>query len=186
MINQPSHQPVVQEPAPTSAPGPFIIRPKLDADIAAIVAFSLRAWQPVYESMARVLGPRLNRLVYPDWAAGQARAVEEVCRDESMAVWVAEVDALPVGFAAVAFRADPDSAEIEMIAVDPDQQNRGIGSALLACASEWISAAGVKLVQLGTGGDPGHAPARHTYEKAGFTPLTLVRYYKELPAVRED
>ena len=32
----------------------------------------------------------------------------------------------------------------------------------------------------------GHAPARHTYEKAGFTPLSLVRYYKELPAVHKD
>ena len=186
MINQQSPQPAVPEPAPTSAPAPFIIRPQLDADIAAIVALSLRAWQPVYESMARVLGPRLNRLVYPDWAAGQARAVEEVCRDENMTVWVAEADARPAGFAAVAFRNDPDSAEIEMIAVDPDQQNRGIGSALLAYAFDWISAAGVKLVQLGTGGDPGHAPARHTYEKAGFTPLPLVRYYKELPAVHED
>ena len=186
MINQQSPQPAVQEPAPASAPAPFIIRPQLDADIAAVVAFSLRAWQPVYESMASVLGPRLNRLVCPDWAAGQARAVEEVCRDENMTVWVAEVDARPAGFVAVAFRNDPDSAEIEMIAVDPDQQNRGIGSALLACAFDWISAAGVKLVQLGTGGDPGHTPARHTYEKAGFTPFPLVRYYKELPAARGD
>ena len=186
MINQQSPQPAAQEPVPASGPAPFIIRPQLDADIAAIVAFSLRAWQPVYESMTRVLGPRLSRLVYPDWAAGQARAVEEVCRDENMTVWVAEVEARPAGFAAVAFRNDPDSAEIEMIAVDPDQQNRGIGSALLAFAFDWISAAGVKLVQLGTGGDPGHAPARHTYEKAGFTPLPLVRYYKELPAVHED
>jgi GNAT superfamily N-acetyltransferase len=177
---------MINQSYPTSSHQPFIIRPQLDADIEAIVAFSLRAWQPVYESTARVLGPRLNRLVYPDWAAGQARAVEEVCRDESMTVWVAEVGARPVGFAAVAFRTDPDSAEIEMIAVDPDQQNRGIGSALLAYAFDWISAAGVTLVQLGTGGDPGHAPARHTYEKAGFSPLPLVRYYKELPAVRED
>jgi GNAT superfamily N-acetyltransferase len=184
MINQQSPQPAVPEPAP--APAPFIIRPQFDADIAAIVAFSLRAWQPVFESMARVLGPRLNRLVYPDWAVGQARAVEEVCRDETMTVWVAEADARPVGFVSVAFRSDPDSAEIEMIAVDPEQQNRGIGSALLACAFDWISAAGVKLVQLGTGGDPGHAPARHTYEKAGFTPLPLVRYYRELTEVRED
>ena len=143
MINQQSPQPAVQDPEAASAPAPFTIRPQRDADIAAIVALSLRAWQPVFESMARVLGPRLNRLVYPDWAAGQARAVEEVCRDESMTVWVAEVDARPVGFVAVALRSDPDSAEIEMIAVDPDQQNRGVGSALLACAFDWISAAGV-------------------------------------------
>ena len=26
-----------------------------------------------------------------------------------------------------------------------------------------------------------HAPARHVYEKAGFTPLPLVQYYKALP-----
>jgi GNAT superfamily N-acetyltransferase len=177
---------MINQPSPPSAFRPFTIRPQVDADIAAIVAFSLRAWQPVHESMAHVLGPRLNRLVYPDWTTSQARAVEEVCRDESMTVWVAEVDARPAGFAAVAFRTDPDSAEIEMIAVDPDHQNQGIGSALLAHAFDQISAAGVKLVQLGTGGDPGHAPARHVYEKAGFSPLPLVRYYKELPAVPED
>lgn len=186
MINQQSSQPAIQESVPASASVPFLIRPQLDADIAAIVAFSLRAWQPVHDSMARVLGPRLNRLVYPDWAAGQARAVKEVCRDENMTVWVAEVYVRPVGFVAVDFRDNPPSAEIEMIAVDPDQQNQGIGSALLDYAFGWLSAAGVKLVQLGTGGDPGHAPARHTYEKAGFTALPLVRYYKELPAVRED
>jgi len=164
---------------------PFLIRPQLDADIEAIVALSLRAWQPVFESMGRVLGPRINRLVYPDWAAGQARAVEDVCRDESMTVWVAEVGARPAGFVAVVFRDNPPSAEIEMIAVDPDQQNQGIASALLDHASGWLSAAGVRLVQLGTGGDPGHAPARRTYEKAGFTALPLVRYYKELPAAPE-
>jgi ribosomal protein S18 acetylase RimI-like enzyme len=186
MINQQSPRPAAQEQAPAGAPAPLIIRPQLDADIAAIVAFSLRAWQPVFESMAGVLGPRLNRLVSPDWAAGQARAVEEVCRDEGMTVWVAEVDARPIGFVAVALRSHPESAEIEMIAVDPDHQNRGIGSALLGHAFDRISAAGVRLVQLGTGGDPGHAPARHTYEKAGFTALPLVRYYKELPAVQED
>ena len=185
MINQQSPQPAGQEPGAACGPVPFLIRPQLDSDIAAIVAFSLRAWRPVFESMARVLGPRLNRLVYPDWAAGQARAVEEVCRDENMTVWVAEAGARPAGFVAVAFRDNPPSAEIEMIAVDPDQQNQGIGRALLDHACDWLSAAGVTLVQLGTGGDPGHAPARHTYEKAGFTALPLVRYYKELPAARE-
>ena len=185
MINQQSPQPAGQEPGAACGPVPFLIRPQLDSDIAAIVAFSLRAWQPVFESVASVLGPRLNRLVYPDWAAGQARAVEEVCRDESMTVWVAEVGARPAGFVAVVFRDNPPSAEIEMIAVDPDQQNQGIGSALLDYVFDWLGAAGVTLVQLGTGGDPGHAPARHTYEKAGFTAFPLVRYYKELPAARE-
>jgi hypothetical protein len=29
-------------------------------------------------------------------------------------------------------------------------------------------------------GDPGHAPARHTYEKAGFELLPIARYFKPL------
>lgn len=164
----------------------FVIRPLQADDIDAVVALSLRAWQPVFESMGRVLGPRLNRIVYPDWAAGQARTVEEVCRDEGIKVWVAEIDTRPFGFVAVAFHDDPRSAEIDMIAVDPDQQCRGVGSALLAFALDRISSAGIHLAQIATGGDPGHAAARHTYEKAGFTALPLVRYYKELPVVDAD
>jgi RimJ/RimL family protein N-acetyltransferase len=40
--------------------------------------------------------------------------------------------------------------------------------------------AGVVLAAVDTGGDPGHAPARRVYEKAGFTGLPLVRYYARL------
>ncbi|MFB7111104.1 GNAT family N-acetyltransferase [Streptomyces sp. NPDC056190] len=97
-----------------------------------------------------------------------------------------EIDTRPVGFVAVAFHDDPRSAEIDMIAVDPDQQCRGVGSALLAFALDRISAAGIHLAHIATGGDPGHAAARHTYEKAGFTALPLVRCYKELPAAYAD
>lgn len=39
---------------------------------------------------------------------------------------------------------------------------------------------GVRLAVVVTGGDPGHGPARRTYEKAGFTGLPLVRYYARL------
>jgi hypothetical protein len=31
-----------------------------------------------------------------------------------------------------------------------------------------------------TGGDPGHAPARHAYARTGFTPLPVVRYFTPL------
>ena len=39
---------------------------------------------------------------------------------------------------------------------------------------------GIHLAVVGTGGDPGHAPARRSYEKAGYTGLPLVRYYHDL------
>ncbi len=36
------------------------------------------------------------------------------------------------------------------------------------------------IAALGTGGDPGHGPARALYEALGYTPLPGVRYLKLL------
>ena len=67
-----------------------------------------------------------------------------------------------------------------MLAVDPDYQQRGIGVALVDFADDRITELGNPLAEIGTGGDPGHAPARRLYERAGFTPVPLVRYIKAL------
>jgi len=67
-----------------------------------------------------------------------------------------------------------------MVAVDPDYQCHGIGLDLTNFALDQIRAAGKKVAVLGTGGDPGHAPARATYKKAGFTGLPIERFYKTL------
>jgi ribosomal protein S18 acetylase RimI-like enzyme len=64
--------------------------------------------------------------------------------------------------------------------VHPDYQNRGIGTSLNTFALARMKASGMVLADLHTGGDPGHAPARKAYEKAGYTALPLVHYYKDL------
>lgn len=156
------------------------IRALVPDDIDAVVEFALRAWTPVFRSFRQVLGDEIYRRVYPDWITSQARAVEAVCRDLSARVWVAEVDTDLGGFVAVVFGDDASVGEIDMLAVDPDHQRRGIGSALTSVAADHIRSTGATVVTVGTGGDPGHAPARRTYERAGFTALPLVRYYKAL------
>jgi ribosomal protein S18 acetylase RimI-like enzyme len=151
------------------------------ADIDTVVAFSVRAWAPNAVSFEDVLGSSLYLKIYPDWDQSQAEDVEKVCRDEKILVWVGAVDDVPVGFIAVIVADDMSHAEIEMLAVDPDFQGRGIGGDLMDVAMAHIAELGVSLVDIGTGGDVGHAAARRVYEKAGFTPLPLVRYYKQLP-----
>lgn len=158
------------------------IRALRPEDVDGVVEFSVRAWRPVFESFARLIGPKIFAKLYPDWEADQASAVDSTCSAEGSRVWVAEADGRPVGFVAVIINDDTETGEIYMIAVDPDYQNRGIGSDLVAFAVDRIEERGMTLVEIGTGGDPGHAPARRVYEKAGFTPLPLVRYYKSLPA----
>jgi len=73
-----------------------------------------------------------------------------------------------------------ETGEVQFLAVHPDHQNVGIGTALSDLALEKMKAAGMKLAVVGTGGDASHAPARRTYEKSGYSGLPLVRYYKNL------
>ena len=70
--------------------------------------------------------------------------------------------------------------EIHMIAVDPDFQRRGAATALTNHSLAWLKQAGMTTAMVETGGDPGHAPARRTYESAGFRPLPIARYFKKL------
>ncbi len=62
----------------------------------------------------------------------------------------------------------------------PEYQNCGIGPQLNLFALQKLKENGMKLAVVGTGGDDGHAPARRSYEKAGYTGLPLVRYYQDL------
>jgi ribosomal protein S18 acetylase RimI-like enzyme len=80
----------------------------------------------------------------------------------------------------VIFSVGDASAEIHMIAVDPAFQRRGIASALTGHALSEMRRRGITLATVATGGDPGHAPARRTYEKAGFTSFPQVLYSRVL------
>lgn len=85
-----------------------------------------------------------------------------------------------VGFVAARLNADSGIGEIYMIAVDPDTQGQGIGTALTEVATGWLRRAGMRVAMIETGGDPGHASARRVYEKASFIALPAVRYFKAL------
>lgn len=157
------------------------VRALQGGDIEQLVALSLRAWAPVFESIAQVLGPGLDHLLHPDWRVSQADAVRQVCASDDTKVWVAESDGQVVGFIALnTFDTDRKIGEIAMLAVDPDHQRRGIGRALTDHGLSELRAAGMMVAMVETGGDPGHEPARLTYQSAGFTNLPIARYFKAL------
>jgi ribosomal protein S18 acetylase RimI-like enzyme len=137
------------------------------------------AWEPVFCSFRRVLGPEIYPIVYPDWRKSQRKGVETVCHDDKVSVLVAEVDGRVVGFLVYECHKD-ETGEVLLLAVHPERQNLGIGTELNITALEEMKAAGMKMAVVGTGGDEGHAPARRSYEKAGYTALPLVRYYRAL------
>ncbi len=146
-----------------------------------IIDLSLRAWTPVFDSIKKVMNADVYQVFYPDtWRVTQQKAVEDVCTGADTKVWVAIDEDSTVGFVAVNLHSEDSMGEIYMIAVDPDFQGQGIGSTLIEFALDWMKEAGMSIAMVDTGGDPGHAPARHTYEKAGFELLPIARYFKKL------
>ena len=153
-----------------------VIRPMQDGDVESIVALSLRAWEPVFASIHDTVGERIFNYFYAgDWRTHQANDVRRSC--SAYLVSVADADGRVVGFTAVDLKADSVEGEIYMVAVEPDAQGAGVGTQLTLAAVEQLREAGKRAVVVGTGGDPGHAAARATYHKAGFTPLPSEFFY---------
>ncbi|MEM8676011.1 MAG: GNAT family N-acetyltransferase [Cyanobacteria bacterium P01_G01_bin.67] len=147
----------------------------------AVVRLSLRAWTPVFDSIQNAMDADVYQAFYPDnWRVSQQQAVEEVCAAEETSVWVAMEAVSTVGFIAVKLHSEDSMGEIYMVAVDPDFQGQGIGSTLIEFALDWMRDAGMSIAMVETGGDSGHAPARHTYKKAGFGMFPVARYFKKL------
>jgi GNAT superfamily N-acetyltransferase len=157
------------------------IEPYNACHLEAVVRLSLRAWEPVFDSLRAVLHPDLYCAMIPDWRSEQTKTVTAALAMPEMRAWVADEDGATAGFVAARLLADdPGMGEIYLLAVDPDHQNRGVGTALTEHALAWLRQAGASIAMVETGGDPGHAPARRTYEKAGFGLLPIARYYKKL------
>jgi GNAT superfamily N-acetyltransferase len=157
------------------------IKPYNPQHLDAVVHLSLRAWTPVFDSIQKAMDAEVYRAFYPDnWRVSQQKAVEDVCAAEDTNVWVAiDTDSI-VGFVAVKLYSEDSMGEIYMVAVEPDFQGQGIGSALIEFALAWMKDAGMSIAMVETGGDPGHAPARCTYEKVGFGLFPVARYFKKL------
>jgi GNAT superfamily N-acetyltransferase len=155
----------------------------------AVIRLSLRAWTPVFDSIQNAMDVEVYRAFYPDnWRVSQQKAVEDVCVADDTNVWVAIAkrtrrviaSGSPVGFVAVKLHSEDSMGEIYMVAVDPDFQDQGIGSTLIEFALDWMKDAGMSIAMVETGGDRGHAVARHTYEKVGFGLFPVARYFKKL------
>jgi len=157
------------------------IRPFTDQDLDEIVTLSLLAWEPVFDSFKQILGPNIYTRLYPDWRKTQKSGVVTICKDqEKNHVLVAETDGKVVGFLAYQLNKAEKTAEVQLLAVHPEHQNLGIGAELNLTALQEMKAAGMKIAVVETGGDDSHAPARRSYENAGYTPFPIVRYFKDL------
>ena len=146
----------------------------------AVIALSMRAWGPVFPKMRAAVPAYVYDAFYPEgWEARQTDDVTNLLRDEAVKTWVAVEGGDVVGYVGVRIHPEDSMGEIYIIAVDPAQQRRGISQALMETGFAHMREAGMKMAMVETGGDPGHAPSRATYEAAGFERGRMARYFKK-------
>lgn len=106
----------------------------------------------------------------PRWTLAQYREVLDSSQDATLrrVLLVAERKRVLTGFAVVAALCVvmPAEAELEMIAVTPSQQGRGVGRALMQAAIAWAVEQQANLLRLEV--RAGNARALRLYAAAGF------------------
>lgn len=157
-----------------------VFRPFTASHADEVVALSIRAWGPVFDSIRGTVGDAIFSRLYPNWMEDQEDAVRAACAGHAGTTWVAEFEAKVRGFVVVVLHDKSPIGEIEMLAVDPASQRCGVGRALTDFAIDRIKDSGKAVAMVSTGGDPGHGPARRTYASAGFTLMPIHRYLMAL------
>lgn len=148
---------------------------------SALLALSIRAWAPVFAHMEGAVPPFVYNAFYPDgWCARQSADILTFLRCEGDNVWVAVESDLILGWVGVRLHPEDTMGEVYIIAVDPEQQRRGVATRLIDHALDVMQEAGLTIAMVETGGDPGHAPSRSTYERSGFQPWPVARYFRKI------
>lgn len=157
------------------------ILPYDDRYRSQVLALSLRSWAPVFANLKLAVQPYVYRAFYPDgWEVRQVADITKFLQDESSLVWVAFDTDVIVGWVGVRLHPEDSMGEVHILAVDLDRQREGTGSALLETAFGHMRAAGMKIVMVETGDDPGHVASRAAYERNGFERWPVARYFREL------
>lgn len=148
----------------------------------AVLALTIGAWSPVFARTANEVPKFVYDAFYPHgWATRQEQDVGDLLDSNPEHFWLAVIGGEVAGFLGVVLHPEDNMGEVQIIAVSPDYQQKGIGRQLMLFAEQKILAAGMKMVMVETVGDSGHAPARDLYKSMGFETWPVARYFKELP-----
>jgi ribosomal protein S18 acetylase RimI-like enzyme len=147
-----------------------ITRPATPKDAAVCGQIAVEAWAPVRKSMCEYIGEDIYHL-FGDQKEQKRRDVIRAFSDDLIQVLVTEIDGVVVGFVTCVVLKNENGVkfgEIGNNAVDPSVVGKGIGTFQCQEIISWMKEQGVEYIQVDTGLDESHAPARRMYEKAGF------------------
>lgn len=118
---------------------------------------------------------RLDQACYPPGIAYSRYALRAFLAEPTAQAFVAEEEGTAVGFVLVE-RRGREWGHVTTLDVHPDHRRRGLGTALLARAEQWLAARGIERVRLETAVDNEAAIA--FWHQSGYRQRRIVpRYY---------
>jgi ribosomal protein S18 acetylase RimI-like enzyme len=159
-----------------------LIRPFSTQDEQTILDLTLTTFEPFYEGSFRpLMGEAIFAVQHADWREEYARTIPTL-NDPSNGKYldVGEAEGSVAGFVGWQVDAAREHGEISILAVDPGYRRTQVGQQLCEHAMTRMKKLGAKIVEISTGGDSFHAPARRLYERLGCTQIPVAVYFKEL------
>jgi ribosomal protein S18 acetylase RimI-like enzyme len=158
------------------------IRAFVQDDLPRLTELTIDTFGPYYEDQFR---PMVGDVVFANqhgsWRDDYRTQVAAL-HDPSQHKYVAvgETEGAVAGY--VAWTVDParGNGSVTILAVSVEHRRQHAGIALCEHAFDQMRAHGAEVVEIGTGGDPFHAPARALYEKLGCVPVPVTVYYRQL------
>ena len=160
----------------------MIIRPLVPADLPGLIDLTVETFRPFFEGCVRPLyGDDLFRLHHGQWEQDYRDELPTL-HDPAAGRWVAvaETDAALAGLVAWHIREKPDHGVIQLLAVSASHRRQGWGHRLCAHALGEMTERGVQVVEIGTGQDAFHAPARALYASFGFIEVGIAGYIRKV------
>jgi ribosomal protein S18 acetylase RimI-like enzyme len=157
------------------------IRDFQEHDLPALIDLTIEAFRPLFEThLPDALSPQVFAHDHGAWEADYRQEVPTFHDPGSdRFVTLAEEQGRLLGYVGWTIT-HGDSGRLEMVAVHPEAQRLGVGTALCREVLDRLHGRGVAVVHIGTGGDAFHAPARRLYESLGFTGWPVVDYTRAL------
>ena len=147
----------------------------------AILTLSVVAWTPVFAQTRDQVPSFVYDAFYPQgWGQRQVADVKVLLETDAINVWLMERKGKVIGFIGFQLHPEDKMGAIDIIAVAPEFQRRGVAKQLMEFAETQIREAGMVMVMVETVDDGGHAPARATYEALGYERWPVARYFKQL------
>lgn len=158
------------------------IRMAAAEDVERIRQISCLCWAPIYDHRKGLIERDIFESIYDDGSPRKAEEIYNKCRNKLDCCAVACIDGQVVGFITWSLNTPAlYNAELCENAVHPDFARQGIGKSLCNWLFDLLKSEGMKYVNVFTGLDAAHKPARILYESVGFSnKVPYVKYYRTL------